>query len=1409
MEQKQLFNCYVIGNDSLTIHCASVLLEKKHHLLGIISTSPQIKSWCQKHQINLIKSIYEFEKQHPESCDYLFSIVNDAILPESIIQFPRVCAINYHNSPLPKYAGLYASSWAILNKETEHAISWHIIESEVDAGDIVKQCFFPIDESDTALTLNLKCYEAAIESFGFLVDELASNTERRVPQNLDLRTYYGLKNKPKNLGFVSWDWEAEEIDRLCRALSFGAYRNELATPKLIINEQLYLITAYRKLHIASKKPPGTIVHLSKNELQITTQTLDFALFKIMDTDGVLYDMEQWSTRCSLSVGQVLPNFNEQIINQLANHGAVCLPKTERFWVKKYSQYIHQDLSFMAHLTQAATPDSGRRSSLVLPKHLSNQLQHYSSVTKTSPYYVLCTVVLIYLYRLNDYKNYSIQISDSSLHYQLGELSCYLSDTLPFTTDLTHDIPFGDMAIQITQQVLRLKEHDTFCKDLFVRYPELRSPKKDVLIRFIDEQEATIDSEGNYKLIVFISKDGTGLHIHNHTNYQDNEASYAFFNRIEEHLCHLLEDALTHPEKHLFELMLLSEEELCLMEVWNKTSYDYDATKLLHHYIEQQVSKTPTAIAACFEETTINYELLNKKANQLAHYLIQQGVQQNDIVGLYIHRSLEMLISILAILKAGAAYLPLDPHYPEKRIHYMLENSHAKCLIIDEQPLPHPFKGSVIDITDFAYEAMEFTVPETKTSATDLAYIIYTSGTTGTPKGVAISHRAACNHMLWMKEFYDFEQEDRFLLKTPFSFDASVWEIFMPLIMGSLLVIAPNEAHTNPKELIDLITHHQITIIQLVPSMLREMTLTQGFGDCSSLRHVFCGGEALLPETLHGFFEHNTFNAQLHNLYGPTEATIDAVTRTCSIEDSERPLSLIGKPIFNTKAYILDRFMQILPAGAIGELYLSGDGLAQGYLNNPNLSQKKFLPHPFHPNERVYKTGDLVTWQNDGSIEYHGRADEQIKIRGFRIEISEIESCLEKIHCVYQCMVIPEKSQEGYLYLSAYLVLQEHTQLSATELRAALKKELPDYMIPSRFYLVDHLLSTPNGKLDRTHTPVPIKQLSLATKQLPPANDTQKCVHQIWCSVLHKESLSIDDDFFEQGGHSLLAIQIITRVQERLSIKLTIRTLFEYPTIQSLSNEVDRLANKNSDFELKNQFIPCIIPLKKSGHKLPVFLIHPVGGGIFWYTALGKYFDKDRPLYAIQDPALESQSFLFDTLEAMAAHYIEHIKHIQPQSPYIIGGASFGATVAIEMAHQLQNKSDEVLAIISLDGWAEYPSLQSSETYFKEMMKEQNARLLEHYEKNKVRNASFLLEMQWHREKMLMNYSIPKIKAPLLLFKAAHLSPLFQYDASLNWWDGYTDKPIECHLVPGDHESMFYDKNSKVLAELICNSLMDK
>ncbi|MBL7479558.1 amino acid adenylation domain-containing protein [Legionella bononiensis] len=1415
--QDKSFSCYLIGDDNITLQCASIILAKKHQLLGLISQSNRIKKWCKANAIPCIKNIEEFEQHYKnQTCDYLFSIANNTILPPSILNIPRIYAINYHNSPLPRYAGLYATSWAIINDEKEHAISWHIMHEHIDAGDILKQPRFAIDEDETALSLNLKCYEQAVQAFQELVDELALNTVNRMKQDLSHRTYFGLKNKPVYYGFISWNTDSEYIDRLCRALTFGEYQNELVTPKIIVNEQVLVIKSYRKLGISSNKEPGTLVHCSTTDLQIATQTTDIILYELMNLSGEEVPIGQLIDEAGLSVGQRLIDLDEHYIQCLALHPALIEPSLEQFWIKEHLKCIHGGVSFLSNLSTKNEPHlviNPIFTPIQIGSNLLNKAQLLFKNQQVPLKNILFSLLLSYIYRLNNYKNFTVDYSPTSLRAKVGILDNVLEQHVPFTTHFDSELNIRDVVLLIEQEQERLRPFETYSKDIFIRYPQLSglTQEIDISISFFDPSNRP-DQLNHKKLNFYIAEDGSLLFLHNNTNWSSYEESYTYFTHMEQHLNTLLEDALTHPQKKLHELSLLTNsEEQTQLEVWNNTQQRYDVNRLLHEIIETQADTSPHSIAAKFLNETITYEELNQKANQLAHCLINQGIKPNDIVSIYIHRGMYMLISILGILKSGAAYLPLDPHYPDKRIKYMLDNSQSAVLLTHKNSVSRPihgYEGFIIDVTE-AIESEQFPSynPRPLTQSSDLAYVIYTSGTTGAPKGVPISHRSACNHMEWMRSAYDFHEQDVFLQKTPFSFDASVWEFFIPLWMGATLIIAPDDAHASPKELINLVSTNQVSILQLVPSMLREMTLTPGFSSCTSLRHVFCGGEVLLPETIHAFFEHQPSQCALHNLYGPTEATIDSLTLTCTPQDAMVPVSRIGSPIANTKAYILDDHMQLVPTGIIGELYLSGDGLSKGYLHNEELTQQKFLPNPFatRATDRLYKTGDLVKWQNNGTIEYHERQDSQVKIRGFRVEISEIESCLDKIPSIYQCLVKPEATPLGEMSLSAYLILLDDEPITASEIRSLLKNELPEFMIPTRFYVVDKLLTTPSGKLDRKSPLTPLKQLYLNQEHCEPQNEIEQTLHDIWCSVLNRERLSIHDDFFELGGHSLTAMNIISRIKEHFSIKLSLRLLFDLPTIHSLAMEIELLLHsKQSDpFILSDRII---IPLKKSGTQTPLFFIHPIGGSIFWYKALAKYINKDVPLYGLQDPGLEHHEFFFKNLEEMASTYIKAIQKIQHHGPYLIGGASFGSTVAIEIARQFQEMNEPIKAIISLDGWAEYPALQRNEEHFKEFMREQNKRILEHHMKFDIKNSDTLLELQWHREKMLMHYKVPPIRSKFILFKSETLTELFNFEAPLNWWDNYTSEEIICHLVPGTHESMFSEPNLFILANKLNESL---
>jgi len=1407
VDRGEAFSCYFIGDDNLTLQCAEIVLKNEHKILGIISKSSKIASWCASNSVPYINGIKEFENKHQQPFDYLFSIVNSEILSSELLKRPSKYAINYHNSPLPKYAGLYATTWAILNNETRHAISWHIMDEVVDAGAILKQPLFSVNEQETALSLNLKCYEQAIHSFRDLVKELVTATTSPKKQNLSSRSYYGLKDKPGNFGFISWEQSAEDIDRLCRALNFGHYTNQLTSPKVIIQGVVFIIKSHKRLDSASGLEPGKIINSIHGVLQIATRTNDMALLELTDLNGIPHTMDSLAQRYNLSIPFQLDSLNQEFIAQLALNPANC-PRTERFWLNEFL-YCAEASSFLTHLSYQANTFHPIPKRTSIPHALLQQLKKQFALPHATET-ILLTTFLIYFYRLNNYKNLSIEFSYKDLRSNNAGLDILLSNYLPLTTVFEHNISFLNALAVIHATQTKLTHNHTFAKDIFIRYPELRdaSNKIEIRITFGDLAE-NYNYKDTKKINIHFSEDCTSFYVLYSEQEKCVAISHPFLEQTGTHFLTLLADIVKYPNKKLFELSVIgSVEKNSLLKNWNNTSSDYDYHKPVHRYIEDQVLKTPTAVAAVFEGDSLTYDELNQKSNQLAHYLRKQGVKPDDLIGICLSRSLEMIICILGTLKSGAAYLPIDPDYPKERIAYMLQNSQTNWLLINNNLLEREtdrYKIITIDIEKILQKNLSSQNPHNITKPLDLVYVIYTSGTTGHPKGVAIPHQALSNHMLWMGKEYNFQADQVFLQKTPFSFDASVWEFFMPLLVGSKLIIAPSQAHASSKQMIQLINEHKVSVLQIVPSMLKELVATEGFSACTSLKHIFCGGEALLSATMSEFFNSNVFGATLHNLYGPTEATIDSITRTCSEMDTSAEVSLIGKPIMNTKAYVLDEQMQPVPIGITGEMYLSGAGLARGYLNNVQTTEQKFIPNPFASKQydRLYKTGDLVKWNVNGVLEYHGRCDNQVKIRGYRIELNEIESVSEKISSIHQCVVVPEIGRNSSLSLSAYLVLKSNNQISTAEIRAHLINQIPDYMVPSRFLVVDKFLTSPSGKIDRKNLPTIYQQLGLEEQRLHPHNKLEQSLLDIWCRALKINDIGVEDDFFDLGGNSMSAMSIIALTKDKLSIQLTTRMIFDFPTIHRLAQELEN-SQLNADYRPNHN----LVPIKTNGKKSPIFLVHPIGGSVFWYKALGQLLDKDHPVYGIQDPGLDNHSFQFHHLEEMASYYIDTIQIKQPIGPYIIGGASFGTTVAIEIAKQMQERGEKVTFILSLDGWAYYPSLQENEAYFQAIMQEQNARLLKKYLSNNVSNSKFLLELQWHREKMLTEYILPTITTNFILFKAKELSELFPYSAPMNGWEKFASKGIELHIVPGDHEGMFSKVNIPTLATKI-NGVLNK
>jgi len=640
----------------------------------------------------------------------------------------------------------------------------------------------------------------------------------------------------------------------------------------------------------------------------------------------------------------------------------------------------------------------------------------------------------------------------------------------------------------------------------------------------------------------------------------------------DHLMRLLEAIIGDPQAQLSTFSLLDDAEReQVVSRFNETATAYPQGVLLHELFSAQAARTPGAVALRFEGETLSYRELDRRANQLAHHLRTLGVGPDSVVGVCAERSFEMVIALLGVLKAGAAYLPLDPSYPAERLAYMLDDAKAPVLLV-QQALADRLPASEATVVRLDADWPEIarqpeTAPDIQIAPGNLAYVIYTSGSTGRPKGVMNAHRGIVNRIAWMQEAYRLTPADRVMQKTPFGFDVSVWEFFWPLAQGAELVIARPGGHQDPAYLSELIGEAGVTVMHFVPSMLQAFLEAADLSRCGSLRDTVCSGEALPAETQNRFLS-TLPSIRLHNLYGPTEAAVDVSAWPCRLEPAATQVP-IGRPIHNIQLYVLDRHLMPVPVGVAGELHIGGIGVARGYLGRPGLTAERFMPNPFNAGERLYRTGDLARWRSDGALDYLGRIDTQVKIRGFRIELGEIEAALLAHPDVEQAAVVV-REDTGERRLVGYVAMRGAVQADTEALRRHLQHSLPDHMVPSAIVLLDQLPLSANGKLDRNALPAP--DWHGAGEIIAPRNATEQALAAIWRDVLKLDRVSVNDNFFALGGDSIQSIQLVARAN-RAGLNLTARQVFEQQTIAGLAAVAGRTAHVQAEQGLVQGEVP--------------------------------------------------------------------------------------------------------------------------------------------------------------------------------------------------------------------------------------------
>lgn len=960
-------------------------------------------------------------------------------------------------------------------------------------------------------------------------------------------------------------------------------------------------------------------------------------------------------------------------------------KNKAFWEQKFSSI--PDFICLKPYNPLSINTKAMRKGFVIDHQTSEKINMYCKEHKTSPFMFFMSVLSVYLCRVtgkNDIAMGTTVLNRSNMAQK--ETVGMFATVVPVRLSVDDAIDF-DSYLQAVSQELKLVLKNQRYPLAYILNAYREKNKTSGNLFDIGLTYHTAKFEGNQDL------KGVKLrwHAYNHqtnslnihiSDREDNENYILNFDyRIDifsseeivqmySHIYVLLQDILQHSTKAIWQMNILSnEEQLKIFNRFNSTKLDYPRDKTIHELFEDQVKRMPDRVAVICEEKELSYLELNQRANQLARVLRKKGVKSESVVGIMVKRSLEMIVGILGILKAGGAYLPIDPSYPSERIEFILKDSDTHILITDS-PAVCGLTGDLREILDIKntdlFQDMDVNDLLITMNPSQLAYLIYTSGSTGKPKGTLIEHRSVCNFIESISRIINFTSYKTILAVTTISFDIFVLETLVPLAKGLKVVITTENEQVDPILLGNLIQLHAVELLQITPSRMQILLKGANHVNCLKSIKVFMIGGEPFPKTLLGNLK-GFKNARIFNMYGPTETTVWSTVAELTEEEN----ITIGSPIGNTQAFILDNKNRIQGIGMQGELCISGDGLARGYLNQLELTFEKFVPHPFIPDKKMYRTGDLAKWLPDGNIEFLGRKDHQVKVRGFRIELGEIENQIMKVEGVRESVAAVKKDLHGSPYLCAYYV--SDTGVNVDHVRTLLNRTLPRYMIPQFFMPLQELPLTPNGKINRNALPEIDILKNFSSEFVAPRNETEEMLSTLWKEILHVDKVGVNESFYTVGGDSLKAAEMSTGIANRLGFNLPLQKVVELQTIDAISQCLLKNMNKNCRPDL-----PKNIALLKQGNAgKQMFMVHAGSGGVISSANLASHITSNYTCWGI---SYNGENTIYPNrinVSEKAAQYIEALQKIQPEGPYTLFGWCVGGIFVYEMARQLLRDKHEI------------------------------------------------------------------------------------------------------------------------------------
>ncbi|ANH80439.1 hypothetical protein A8C56_05045 [Niabella ginsenosidivorans] len=1091
----------------------------------------------------------------------------------------------------------------------------------------------------------------------------------------------------------------------------------------------------------------------------------------------------------------------------------------------------------------------RRDDFVLPAATAAAIKKAGAKYGSSFVNTLMAAFEILLYKYTGHREIVIGLPTAGqAATEMYDLIGHCVNLLPLRSQPDPALSFAEYLKQRKSKTLRDYEHQQFTFGTFLKELKIpRDPSRMPLVPVSFNIDMGMDMQVSFKDLDYqlIHNKRAAETFELFLNIADGEEGYVFqwsynaqlykpstIKGLMDKYCYLLSQIVDNAEQKIGNLRLEDEKELtAYWQNWNNRVKAIPEPATIIEKINRTCLEHPDRTALYYGGQSLSYREIYERSNQMAHYLIASGMLPGAVVGIAMERGIDLIISILGVLKAGGVFLPLDPQYARERIEYMVGNAGAQLLLTT--PL---FSGKLqteareICVQDISKElsGCPVTLPEVTVTADSLVYILYTSGSTGRPKGVMIANRSLINYISWAVDYYLKGAAAVFPLYTSISFDLTITSIFSPLVSGSLFKIYEEE---EPASLLEKIfTDQEVNVIKLTPSHLRlvkDSALIRKSLPGQHLR-LIVGGEDLETALAKEVYDLCKGKVEIYNEYGPTEATVGCMIHEYTPAE-QRPSVPIGVPISNARIYLLDNTLQLVPKGINGEIYIGGDCVALGYYRNAELTKERFLEDPFVPGGRMYKTGDNAVMQEEDVLLFKGRIDDQVKLRGYRIEPGEIDYHLSGLAGIKNAVTLVREDSPGKGYLASYVVLQEPEEapeLLKKKWREALRSKLPDYMVPGVFVILEKLPLTGNGKIDKRALPAPVFDAKPGKKlSNRPLSALESRIKQIWEEELGIQQLSLSDDFFELGGHSLTAIKIMTRIKDETGVNLPISTLFEHSTLAAVIGLL-----QENEIEIGKK---VLVPIKTTGSLPPIYLIHGGALNILLYKQLAPFLNEDQPLYGIQALGLDGDLSCLDSIEEITARYLTEVLAQNPDGPYIIIGYSFGGLVAYEMARQLLaiGKTIRLLGIMdtNVSGF-NAPNGKKSRLLMHAKRQIKKALFiggnLFRYPKDVIAyqwlifNKKFNKDFREEPEEQVYDYDSKVLEAYERAYNNYKIAPLnvvihlfrvkeriyFVDDPLYLGWKRYASGGVVVHDVAGDHKTFLLPPNNKTLMNIVQKSI---